>query len=246
MSVPKNQQDKAKERAFFDAVLDGDGYDVFTPASTAKIIDTIVELGAATPGMQIADLGCGSGVFSDELHERGLECVGLDLSFNLVRVGTQTYPATQFVNGDVETQPFADNAFDLVVLSGLVHHLPDPSRCAIEVFRILKPGGRFVAFDPNRRNPFMYLYRDRTSPIYSSKGVTENERPVLSEEVAQTFSDAGFEVGSTFLSGLSYTYVESGLVRWLLPVYNAIDSIMFRPRFMNRFSAFVFTYGVKG
>ncbi len=246
VSDQANQQDKAKERAFFDAVLDGDGYDVFTPASTAKIIDTIMELGAATPGMQIADLGCGSGVFSDKLHERGLKCVGLDLSFNLVCVGTETYADTHFVNGDVETQPFADDTFDLVVLSGLVHHLPDPSRCAAEVYRILKPGGHFVAFDPNRRNPFMYLYRDRTSPMYSSKGVTENERPVLSEEVAKTFSDVGFSVGSTFLSGLSYTYVESGLVRWLLPVYNAIDSIMFRPGFMKRFSAFVFTYGVKG
>lgn len=240
------QQDKAKERAFFDAVLDGDGYDVFTPASTSKIIDTIIDLGAASPGMQIADLGCGSGVFSDQLHDRGMKCVGLDLAFNLVRVGTETYPDTHFVNGDVETQPFADETFDLVVLSGLVHHLPDPTKCAEEVFRILKPGGRFVAFDPNRRNPFMYLYRDRTSPMYSSKGVTENERPVLSEEVAGTFAKAGFEVGSAFLSGLSYTYVESGLVRWLLPVYNAIDSVMFRPRFMNRFSAFVFTYGVKG
>lgn len=246
MSAQQNQQDKAKERAFFNAVLDGDGYDVFTPESTAKIIDTIMELGAAKPGMQIADLGCGSGVFSDKLHDRGLKCVGLDLSFNLVRVGTETYVDTHFVNGDVETQPFADDTFDLVVLSGLVHHLPDPSRCAAEVFRILKPGGRFVAFDPNRRNPFMYLYRDRTSPMYSSKGVTENERPVLSEEIAKTFSNVGFKVGSTFLSGLSYTYVESGLVRWLLPVYNAIDSVMFRPWFMNRFSAFVFTYGVKG
>lgn len=246
MSSPANQQDKAKERAFFDAVLDGDGYDVFTPASTAKIIDTIMELGAAKPGMRTADLGCGSGVFSEKLHDRGLKCVGLDLSFNLVRVGAKTYPNTHFANGDVETQPFADETFDLVVLSGLVHHLPDPSRCAAEVFRILKPGGRFVAFDPNRRNPFMYLYRDRTSPMYSSKGVTENERPVLSEEIAKTFSDAGFEVSSAFLSGLSYTYVESGLVRWLLPVYNAIDSVMFQPRFMNKFSAFVFTYGVKG
>jgi len=246
MSPEPNQQDKAKERAFFDAVLDGDGYDVFTPESTAKIIDTIMELGRAQPEMQTADLGCGSGVFSDKLHDRGLKCIGLDLSFNLVKVGGETYSNIHFVNGDVETQPFADDTFDLVVLSGLVHHLPDPTLCAAEVFRILKPGGRFVAFDPNRRNPFMYLYRDRTSPMYSSKGVTENERPVLSEEVAKTFSDVGFDVGSAYLSGLSYTYVESGLVRWLLPVYNAIDSIMFRPRFMNKFSAFVFTYGVKG
>jgi SAM-dependent methyltransferase len=40
-----------------------------------------------------------------------------------------------------------------------VHPLPDPARCGSEVFRVLKPGGSFVAFDPNRLNPLMYLYR---------------------------------------------------------------------------------------
>ena len=45
---------------------------------------------------------------------------------------------------------------------------------------MLKPnGGRFVAFDPNRMNPFMWLYRDRASPFYSSVGVTENDCAVL-------------------------------------------------------------------
>jgi SAM-dependent methyltransferase len=51
-----------------------------------------------------------------------------------------------------------------------VHRLLDPARCASEVFRVLKPDGSFVAFDPNRLNPFMYLYRDRSSPFYSSVG----------------------------------------------------------------------------
>ena len=84
--------------------------------------------------------------------------------------------------------PFATASFDGILLSGIVHHLPDPKRCAAEVFRVLRPGGRFVAFDPNRMNPFMWLYRDRSSPFYSSVGVTENERPVLAKAVAGSIS----------------------------------------------------------
>ena len=38
----------------------------------------------------------------------------------------------------------------------------------------------------------MWLYRDRSSPFYSSVGVTENERPVLAREVAAIFERAGF------------------------------------------------------
>jgi SAM-dependent methyltransferase len=126
-----------------------------------------------------------------------------------------------------------------------LHHLPERSRCAAEVFRILRPGGKFVAFDPNRMNPFMYLYRDRSSPFYSPVGVTENERPVLAHEIAATFHDAGFRVGTEYLSGLKYRYIASGKVRWLLPLYNAIDSVVFSPGFMQRFRAFVFSFGEK-
>jgi hypothetical protein len=94
-------------------------------------------------------------------------------------------------------------------------------------------------------NPFMYLYRDRSSPLYSSVGVTENERPVLAGELAATFRDAGFRVDTEFHSGMKYRYIASGAVRWLLPAYNFIDGVLFAPEFMKRFRSFVFTYGEK-
>ena len=115
----------------------------------------------------------------------------------------------EFIEGDIEHLPFPSGSFDGVMLSGVVHHLPDPSRCAAEVARVLRPGGKFMAFDPNRMNPFMWLYRDRSSPFYSSVGVTENERPVLAREVAAVFEGAGLQVSSHYLSGLAYRYVAS-------------------------------------
>jgi hypothetical protein len=75
--------------------------------------------------------------------------------------------------------------------------------------------------------------------------VTENERPVLAHEIAATFRDAGFRTGTEYLSGLKYRYIASGSLRWLLPLYNAIDSILFSPTFMQRFRAFVLSFGEK-
>src|SRR5436190_16193855 len=200
--TPMSAQDKQKEIAFFDGHAGAASYDVFTPESNARLIDTIVRLGRFAPGGKVADLGCGSGVFTDLLHRRGYDCVGLDLSPKLIALGRQKYPAVEFLEGDVEKLPFPAASFDGVLLSGIVHHLPDPARCAAEVFRILKPGGRFVAFDPNRMNPFMWLYRDRSSPFYSSVGVTENERPVLAKEVASTFRTAGLTADTEYLGNL--------------------------------------------
>jgi ubiquinone/menaquinone biosynthesis C-methylase UbiE len=240
-----SSQDKQKEIAFFDSHAAEDSYDVFAPESSARLIDNCVRLMGLKPGARVADLGCGSGVFSDLLQRTGFDCVGVDISPKLIALGKRNYPNVEFIEGDVERLPFPAADFDGVLLSGLVHHFPDPSKCAAEVFRVLRPGGRFVAFDPNRMNPFMYLYRDRSSPFYSSVGVTENERPVLARETAEVFRKAGFTVGTDYLSNLRYRYVASAMVRGLLPIYNAIDGLLFGLPFTKRFRSFVLTFGEK-
>ena len=240
-----SSQDKQIEIAFFDSHAAENAYDVFTPESSARIIGACIELLQLKRGERVADLGCGSGVFSDLLQRAGFKCIGLDISPKLIALGRSKYPDVEFIEGDVERLPFPEASLDGVILSGLVHHFPDPSRCAAEVFRVLRPRGRFVAFDPNRMNPFMWLYRDRSSPFYSSVGVTENERPVLANEIAAVFRICGFEVGTEYLSKLRYRYVASGKVRWLLPIYNAVDGILFSLPFTKPFSSFVLTFGEK-
>ena len=238
-------QDKQKEIAFFDAHAAADAYDVFTPEASARLLDAFVALSGLAPGARVADLGCGSGAFTHLLARRGYACVGLDISPKLVELGRRKYPDVEFIEGDVEHLPFPDASLDGVLLSGIVHHLPDPSSCAAEVFRVLRPGGRFVAFDPNRMNPFMWLYRDRASPFYSSVGVTENERPVLAGAVAAVFQRAGFTVSSHYLSGLAYRYVASSRARLVLPIYNWIDATVFGLGIMERLRPFVLTAGEK-
>ena len=243
--ITVREQDKQKEIAFFNGHAAVTSYDVFTPESNLRLIETCMRVAGLKRGARIADLGCGSGVFTGLLRELGFKPVGLDISPKLIALGRSRYPDLEFLEGDAEHLPFPSSSLDGVLLSGLVHHLPDPSRCAAEVFRVLKPGGAFVAFDPNRMNPFMYLYRDRSSPFYSSVGVTENERPVLAQQVAAVFRKSGFKVGTDYISNLNYRYLASSKLRWLLPAYNAIDRMLFAPNFMRSMRSFVLTYGEK-
>jgi len=238
-------QNKKSEIAFFDSHAASNAYDVFTPDTNERIIDIVTRLGRFAPGARLADLGCGSGVFTGLLHQRGFDCTGIDLSPKLIRIAREAHPGIDFQEGDIEHLPFADGSIDGVVLAGVLHHLPDLSKCAAEIKRILRPGGRFVAFDPNRMNPAMYLYRDRSSPLYSPVGVTENERPVIARRLSETFIAAGFATGTEFHSGFKYRYLASEKLRWLLPVYNFLDSVAFAPAFMAPLRSFVFTYGEK-
>jgi ubiquinone/menaquinone biosynthesis C-methylase UbiE len=238
-------QDKAKEIAFFDAHASADTYDVFTPQANARLIAAFARLTGLPPGARIADLGCGSGVFTELLRQAGYNSVGLDISPKLIALGRVKYPGLELREGDAENLPFESASLDGVLLSGLVHHFPDPRRLAGEVYRVLKPGGHFMAFDPNRANPFMWLYRDRASPFYSPVGVTENERPVKAGEVAQVFRNEGFRVQTDYLAGLAYRYVASQRTRGLLPVYNFIDSMVFNLPVMKPLRPFVLTSGEK-
>jgi SAM-dependent methyltransferase len=238
-------QDKQKEIAFFDAHAAGGEYDVFTPQANARLIAAFMRLSGLPRGARVADLGCGSGVFTELLRREGYSSIGLDISRKLVEIGRGQYPGLELIEGDAENLPFASESLDGVLLSALVHHFPDPRRLAAEVRRVLKPGARFVAFDPNRMNPFMWLYRDRTSPFYSRVGVTENERPVLAWQVAEVFRNEGFRVQTDYLAGLSYRYIASQRTRRLLPVYNFIDATVFNLAIMKPFRPFVLVCGEK-
>ena len=218
---------------------------MFTPQANARLIAAFARLTGLPPGARVADLGCGSGVFTELLRQAGYNSVGLDISPKLIALGRAKYPGLELSEGDAENLPFESASLDGVLLSGLVHHFPDPRRLAGEVYRVLKPGGHFVAFDPNRANPFMWLYRDRASPFYSPVGVTENERPVMAGEVAQVFRNEGFRVQTDYLAGLAYRYVASERTRGLLPVYNFIDSTVFNLPVMKPLRPFVLTSGEK-
>jgi SAM-dependent methyltransferase len=238
-------QDKQKEIAFFDAHAASDEYDVFTPQSNERLIAAALRLMQLPRGARIADLGCGSGVFTELLRCAGYSSVGLDISPKLILLGRQKYIGLELIEGDAENLPFDNESVDGILLNNFVHHFPDPHRLAVEVHRVLKRGGRFVAIDPNRVNPFMWLYRDRTSPFYSPLGVTENERPVLAWQVAEVFRNEGFRVQTDYLAGLSYRYVASKRARILLPIYNFIDNAVFRFPFMKPMRPFVLTSGEK-
>ena len=237
-------QDKAIEIAFFNAHAVADDYNAFSDAANGRLVDSFVSLSGLRAGAKAADLGCGSGVFTFLLGERGYDVSGLDISPKLLDLGRQKWSGIPFIEGDVENLPYENAALGGALLSGIVHHLPDPRRCAADVFHVLKPGGRFLAFDPNRRNPFMYQHRDQSTPLSSAVGVTANERPVIAAEIVHV-NGAGFRTSTSYLAGLFYNYVASPVARLVLPVYTIVYAWLFRPSVMAPFSPFVLTHGVK-
>jgi len=93
-------QDKSKEIAFFDAHAEDDEYNVFSPEANERLIAAFVRLSSLPRSARVADLGCGSGVFTELLRRQGYQSTGLDISPKLVALGRRKYPGLELVEGD--------------------------------------------------------------------------------------------------------------------------------------------------
>ncbi|HKD99988.1 MAG TPA: class I SAM-dependent methyltransferase, partial [Planctomycetota bacterium] len=58
------------------------------------------------------DLGCGTGFFLRDVRRRCPDAVGLDISFDMLGLARQEAPGAAVAQGDAESLPFRDGAFD--------------------------------------------------------------------------------------------------------------------------------------
>ena len=89
------------------------------------------------------DLGSEDGSLADAWRAGGSRTVLLDLDPAMLR--RSRGPG---VAADACRLPLADGSFDLVVLTALLEHLVEPSECVAEAARVLRTGGRIVAWVP--------------------------------------------------------------------------------------------------
>ena len=104
---------------------------------------------------KMLEVGCGTAFVSLYFSKRGYETTCLDINQSILNVARQNFKKEnahgQFLVGDAEKLPFADNQFDVVCSFGLLEHFKDPQTAITEMARVLKPGGLFFAdIVPNR------------------------------------------------------------------------------------------------
>jgi ubiquinone/menaquinone biosynthesis C-methylase UbiE len=108
------------------------------------------------PGMNILDVGCGTGSLTIAAKQKqGAEgnVVGIDPSSNMIDLARSKAEKAgvtiAFQVGVIEKLDFPDNQFDLVLSSLMMHHLPDELKLTglEQVGRVLKPGGRLLIIE---------------------------------------------------------------------------------------------------
>ncbi len=173
-------------------------------------------------GNDVLDYGCGQGLWSFYLAERGANRVtGIDISEVAVE---QAKSRLDFHVMDAEQMDFEDSVFDMVCGTAILHHL-DIDKAYTEIARTLKPGGCAVFLEPLGHNPMINLYRRLTPDLR-----TEDEHPLLVgdiERAGKYFSSVEAKYFHLFsLLAVPFRNLRGG--KLIMRMLNSIDQFVFR------------------
>lgn len=112
-------------------------------------VEELVALLHGLPPGRVLDVACGTGFLTQ--HLRG-DVVALDQSARMVEITAARLPHAQVIQGDIAPLPFDDGAFDRVVTSHFLHHLPPDRRTAF-VAEALRVGGELVVVEDVQQAP---------------------------------------------------------------------------------------------
>ena len=99
-------------------------------------------------GRSILDVGCGTGQFLGAAKAAGWTTLGVEVSTLAAGYAREHY-GLDVIQKDVLAAQLPDETFDVVTMWMVLEHLHHPRPVLGEVFRVLKPGGLFVALVPN-------------------------------------------------------------------------------------------------
>lgn len=123
-------------------------YDTFIDAaSRASRQRSLAALGALAPS-KVLLVGIGTGLDLPHLPPQH-RYAGIDLTPAMLRKArARPAPApVDYVQGDAQRLPFADDSFDAAVLHLILAVVPHPELCLAEAARVVRPGGTLLVFD---------------------------------------------------------------------------------------------------
>jgi 2-polyprenyl-6-hydroxyphenyl methylase/3-demethylubiquinone-9 3-methyltransferase len=168
-----------------------------------------IERFAPLIGLRACDVGCGGGILSEGLAQRGAEVTGIDLAGAALSVarlhrhesGLSVDYQCMSAEAHAAAQP---GAYDVVTCMELLEHVPDPSSTIAACASLARPGG-FVFFSTLNRNLKSFLLAIVGAEYVLGmlpRGTHHYARFIRPSELTRAVRSAGLEV--TDLAGLSY------------------------------------------
>ena len=160
-------------------------------------------------GKKVIDIGCGGGILSESMAQRGADVTGIDLSDKALGVAKlHLLESGQKVNyQSISAEEYAGQAggtFDVVTCMEMLEHVPNPASTIAACAALVKPGGH-VFFSTLNRNLKAYLLAVIGAEYILNmlpKGTHDYTKFIKPSELARWAKAVGLEPGE--LIGMSY------------------------------------------
>ncbi|GAB4504682.1 MAG: class I SAM-dependent methyltransferase [Anaerolineales bacterium] len=107
-------------------------------------------LGLEVRGRDVLEIGCGSGYGAFLLNQfQPRSYIGLDVMEEQIEMARRKYPQYSFLVQDAnDLSRFPAASKDIVIIFGVLHHIPEWRKVIDEIARLLKPDGDFFLEEP--------------------------------------------------------------------------------------------------
>ena len=162
----------------------------------ANDVSSVLDTLSLSQTASILDVGTGKGYFAIVLALHGFDVLtgepstdqshytNHDWRGNAQKVGVENKIHFQAFAAD--SMPFADQSYDVVCFGGVLHHIDEAKRqqTLAETYRVLKPGGVVVFFEPNDNALVRIRENDPTHPAAANPDDYVQGLPLTQSQLA--------------------------------------------------------------